>query len=73
MPACRCRRDLVSKEGDSTEVSRLFYDKQLIVAVAGQVVDGGSSCKRRWKSMGGRSGCPTDASGLALGDASCML
>lgn len=70
MPACRCCRDLVSKEGDSTEVSRLFYDKQLIVVVAGQVVDSRARKQLQGKveADGWQVWLP-DGSGLALGDA----
>ena len=69
-PACRCRRDWVRNEGDSTAFSRLFYAKQLIVVVAGQVID--SQARKRLQEKveadGWRVWLP-DGSGLELGDA----
>lgn len=68
--ACHFRSDLVSQKGDSTEVSRLFYNKQLIVVVAGQVVD--SSARKQLQGKVEADGWQVwlpDGSGLALGDA----
>ena len=63
-------RDLVLKEGDSTQVSRLFYNKKLIVVVVGQMIDSQARNELLDKVMtdGWRIWLP-DGSGLALGDA----
>ena len=68
--SCRCRRDIVSREGDSTEVSRLFYDKQMLVVVAGQVVDSRAREELREKVEADKwQVWLPDGTGLALGDA----
>ena len=70
LPVVVSPRELVSKEGDSTEISRLFYNKQLIVVVTGQVVDNRArkQLQEKVQADGWQVWLP-DGSGLALGDA----
>lgn len=62
-------RSLVRNEGDSTQLSRLFYDKKLIVVVAGQVIDSLARKELLGKVADGWRVWLPDGSGLALGDA----